>query len=133
MKKIKTDLRYYYRQVQLALPCSWREKRYILSKLENGVDQYRLENPNADIQQIMAHFGMPCEIASSYADSMNTASILVGIKYRRRVFQIVICTVVAIMLSWVIYIGLSIRHQALNFPGYIEVGITYIEEPTEVN
>lgn len=116
-------LRRYYRQVKGWLPCSRKQKNYIMSEIRASVDAYLSENPNADFRRIEAHFGKPQTIASAYVDDLDTGSLLRSLRIRKRVMTTVSCTALALLLIWASGVAAVIAIHANESPAYIEVEV----------
>ena len=76
MRKGNRTARRYLREAKSWLPCSGKQKRDILARIENVVNDYVDQNPDADYSEIMNRFGTPRQIAAAYVDDMDTEELL---------------------------------------------------------
>ena len=93
MMKNSKALKRYYRQIRSWLPVSIRQKKQIIRDLRSSIDAFLDAHPQADLQEIQAHFGTPSVIAAAYVDNTDTATLLRDLRVRRRIFAAVIAGV----------------------------------------
>lgn len=93
-------LRRYYRAIRSWLPCTRKLKKQIIGQLNIRVQDYLTQNPDADISQLQAEFGVPQTIAAAYVENSDTEEILRGLRVRRRVAAIIMAAVMIVLLSW---------------------------------
>lgn len=55
----KKELKHYYKEIKKNLICPYSTKKKILRELKENIDNYLLEFPNSDIEEIKEHFGTP--------------------------------------------------------------------------
>ena len=60
------ELKTYYKNIKQGLPCGFFEKIVLVKELKNNVKDYLIDNPNANIDDIMSTFGSFKEIEKSY-------------------------------------------------------------------
>lgn len=105
----------YIRTISDALSCSGKTKKRIVSQIRDSVDDYMLQNPDADFEMIQTHFGTPQEIAASYVDEQDASRLLKKMSIKKKVLVIVAGVMATILLMWV---GLvtweTYRSQALS-------------------
>lgn len=99
-KNNNAALRRYLRSVRDMLPCSGKQKRCILEKIQSNADSFLAEQPDADFSLLQTHFGTPEQIAASYVDDMDTPALLKAIHTRKRIFAVVTAAVLAILICW---------------------------------
>ena len=58
----ENELKGYCKQIKQVLAVSPKEKKIILQGLQNGIEEYLAQYPDATIDDIRAHFGVPSEI-----------------------------------------------------------------------
>lgn len=91
----------YIRSVSDALACSGKAKKRILSQIRDGVEDYLLQNPGANLGSIQAHFGTPREIAASYVNEQDPSVLLKKISIKKKVLVIVAGVMAAVLLMWI--------------------------------
>lgn len=69
---LQKQLRHYYRQVNLRLPCPRQERIRFLATLKCDVTVYMDEQPQCTMKDIEEHFGTATDIADAYAFAENT-------------------------------------------------------------
>lgn len=100
MTKYRKPIRKYLRQIWVLLPCSFKEKRAIISMLDKTLKEYVITNPTASYEAIKSHFGEPEEIVCSYFHHLDSASLTQKWRTRKSVSLIllVIATTLAVFL-----------------------------------
>ena len=119
---MKKQLNNYYREIRSYLPCSEKLKKSILSRLEETVNSYLDENPEADFTQLESHFGTPRQIADSYIGELSVTEISEKLQIRKRIL-ITICAVCAAILAiWLIVVGIAMINELGAANGHIIEG-----------
>lgn len=105
----------YIRSVSDTLSCSRKAKKQIVSRIRDGVEDYLLQNPDADFEMIQAHFGTPQEIAASYVDEQDASGLLKKISIKKKVLVVVASVMAAIFLMWIGFVAWeTYRSQAFS-------------------
>lgn len=121
-------LKHYYRTIRSFLPCSRKLKKRILGEIQNSVNGYLKDHPEANITEIEARFGEPKNIAAAYVDDMNTPELLHTLRVRRRIITAVVIGVIASLFMWASCLGYALVRYNTEYNGTIEVtGIETIE------
>lgn len=123
MKTNSRIARRYCCSVRSWLPCG-KMRRVIMKQIQETVNTFVLQNPDADFEAIQAQFGQPKDIAVSYVENMGTAEVLKGLHVRRRVLTIILATALALLVSWTICVTwatLELKNAA-DAP-YVEITI----------
>lgn len=108
----------YYRSISKCLPVDKKHKKQILEQIRHSVEDYRVENPAADIQGILEHFGTPQEITASYVENMTTPEILKKFCVRKTVL-LVVCAVAAVaLLMWGTGLAVTLINANKSIDGY---------------
>ena len=95
----------YIRSVSDVLSCSGKTKKRIVSQISDSVDDYLLQNPDADFEMIQTHFGTPQEIAASYVNEQDAAGLLKKMSIKKKVLVIVAGVMAAIFLIWIGFVA----------------------------
>ena len=90
----------YIRSVSDTLSCTGKAKNQIVSRIRDGVEDYLLQNPDADFEMIQTHFGTPQEIAASYVNEQDASVLVNKIRIKKKVVVIVAGAMTAILLLW---------------------------------
>ena len=107
-KPSEKELTDYYRKIEKALPCSAETKQKILFDLKSNIAEYFDEYPEAEMSDIINHFGTPDLFASEYVASLEDAELNKKVhksKWIKRGVIIAVAVVVlltAITTIWVI-------------------------------
>ena len=123
MDRNDSALKRYIRSISDALPCSVRAKTQIVSQIRESIDDYLQENPEADFAAVQAHFGTPQEIAASYVDDQDTATLLHKMSIKKKVLVIVAGVMAAIFLMWIGYITWSVTDSRNSTRGIIGMSV----------
>lgn len=119
--------RRYCRIVRGLLPCGTTEKKYIMERLESGIDSFLSDEPNADFNAIQQRFGTPEEVAASLIENNGTAEVLKAIRIRKKIVIAVIAALcAALVLFAAALIGEMIDYHDA-FHGYGESTISKVE------
>lgn len=110
---MKRELNRYYRAISRELPCAGKRKKQILADIQQSVEVYRRDNPEADFAEIQSHFGTPSQIVNSYIEEMGMAELISGLRIRRRALQVLISVGVAVVVIW-LAVALFAFVDALN-------------------
>lgn len=95
----------YIGSVSNALSCSGKTKKRIISQIRDGVEDYLLQNPDADFEMIQTHFGTPQEIAASYVNEQDVCKLLKKMSIKKKVLVIVGGVMATIFLMWIGFVA----------------------------
>lgn len=103
-KPSEKELTDYYRKIEKALPCSTETKKKILFDLKSNIAEYLDEYPEAEISDIINHFGAPDLFASGYVASLEDAELNKKVHKSKWIIIAVIAVILlsAITTIWVI-------------------------------
>lgn len=96
------ELTQYYRQIKRWLPCNRSLKKRLMANIHATTEEYLAHNPAADFTAVQAHFGTPQQIAVALVDEMDTAELLRSLLIRRRIVNIILTCVIAILAIWLV-------------------------------
>ena len=105
MKQNDRQLRKYYSDIRLWLPCPGKEKREILQQIKANVQDFLSTKPDVTMADVQQHFGTADVIASAYIDNMDRTALLKKLRIRRTIKRIVIAVAAAIILLWGCVVG----------------------------
>ena len=114
-------LKRYIRSISNALPCSGKVKKQIVSQIRESIDGYLLENPEADLATLQAHFGTPQEIAASYVNEQDPSALLHKMSIKKKVLVIVAGAVAFILLTWIGTVLWGIADARVMTEGRVEI------------
>lgn len=97
-KPSEKELTDYYRKIEKALPCSTETKKKILFDLKSNIAEYLDEYPEAEISDIINHFGAPDLFASGYVASLEDAKLNKKVHKSKWIKRGVIIAVIAVIL-----------------------------------
>lgn len=120
---LKKELSGYYRQVEDLLLCDRKSKIVFLTDLKNDIDEFVQQDPEADLDSIVSAFGSPAEIAESFLKNADIANI----KKKMNVKKILLFSLLAVVLVYVIFVVASFIDVHTEAHGYYEEGILQAE------
>lgn len=131
MKSRDAVLKRYYRTIRSYLPCSRKRKKHILDEIQNSVNGYLKDHPEANISEIEVRFGEPKNIAAAYVDDMDTPELLYALRARRRIITAVIAGVIAALFMWASCLCYTIVQYDSKYNGLIDVSDIEIIDSNE--
>lgn len=111
------ERRKYMNKVKSALVCSKSTKTGLLKIIENDMNAYLSEHPDATEQDLVGRFGTPDALAESYLDSLDISEVNTQLKKTRSIKKVVLatlCAVAGILLLLVIGIKCLVFFHDLN-------------------
>lgn len=116
MGNLDAALKRYYRSIRKDLPCSYKMKKRIIQQIQESVDQFLEQNPNADFAAVQLHFGEPQTIALSYIEDQDAPELLRKMRVKRKVIAIVAGTMALALALWmaVVVWGIVDAEQTTN-------------------
>ena len=97
-KPSEKELTDYYRKFEKALPCSAETKKKILFDLKSNIAEYFDEYPEAEMSDIINHFGTPDLFASEYVASLEDAELNKKVHKSKWIKRGVIIAVIAFIV-----------------------------------
>lgn len=131
MKSRDAALKRYYRTIRSYLPCSRKLKNRILDEIQNSVNGYLEDHPDANISEIETRFGEPKNIAAAYVDDMDTSELLHALRVRRRITTAVVAGVIAALLMWGSYLSYAYVQHTAQLNGSFDVDIEVVADVDE--
>lgn len=121
-------LRRYYRTIRSYLPCSYKLKNRILDEIQNSVNGYLEEHPDADFAEIEVRFGQPQNIAAAYVGDMDTVELLSALRMRRRIVTTAVAGVLTALVMWAACLGYAIVKYDNAYHGAMEIVIEEVSD-----
>ena len=118
MKQNDRQLKRYYSDIRLWLPCPGKGKREILRQIKANVQDFLLSNPAATMAEVEQRFGAADVIASAYIENMDRTVLLKKLRIRRTIKRIVLAVAAAIILLWGCVVGWAAYEEWKNTHGY---------------
>lgn len=119
MGNLDTALKRYYRSIRKDLPCSYKMKKRIMQQIQESVDQFLEQNPDADFDAVQLHFGEPQTIALSYIEDQDAPELLRKMRIRRKVIAIIAGTVALVLAIWLAAMVWAIADANQTTDGHI--------------
>ena len=113
----------YICSVSDTLSCSGKTKRRIVSQIRDSVEDYLLQNPDADFDMIQTHFGTPQEIAASYVNEQDASLLLKKMSIKKKVLVIVAGVMAVVLLIWIGYIGWAAHRAEKTIDRFVTVEV----------
>lgn len=120
-------MRYLYK-VRCCLPCPFRMKEKIMEQVKHNVENYLMENPSVNYQNLVDRFGEAQQIASAYLDEMESGSIVETIRIKRSIVKIIAGAVALALTIWLFYAVACFIYVADQSDGTIETYIEILED-----
>lgn len=124
MNTLDKNIKKYFWQVRSLLPCNLREKKRMLSDLQERIGDYLEANPDADFSAVEAHFGTPQQIATAFVDEMGTTELLLKLRVRKRVIRVTAAFMAAIMLGIFTFYAVALIDFYNKTNGYLIIDQT---------
>lgn len=86
----KLYAQWYLLQIRSLLPRTWKQKKMVLSRVEQCVRDYVTEYPNIKYRGIVRRFGTPRQIAVSCVEEMGTDEVLHAMDVKKTLVRIVL-------------------------------------------
>lgn len=125
MNRNDRELRKYYREVSGCLAGTGSEKGLLVAQIKERVGMFLQEQPEADIDAVIRHFGTPQQIAQSYLEQMDAPELLGKLRIRKRIVVTVTAAVFIALALWAVAVGIALIDAHADVNNYYE---TFIEE-----
>ena len=104
-QKMKKKIKHYLHEIATALPAGYPNKKLLLRTLQQNIDDFLEEYPNADWEDVIEHFGASCDTAQSYIEEFSDTELVASYKthHRHLFLTTVICCSALIALIISIY------------------------------
>ena len=116
-------MRRYLREIRNGLPCSRELKRKIIDEISSSVSRYLTKNPGGNYDEIVAKFGTPEQIASSYVNEMDSSELVHKLLIRKKIVRMVFAVAIVVVILWVGVVSISLLNEIKNADGYYDVSI----------
>ena len=83
------ELRKYFRQVMNRIPGCGKWRKQFSRQLNQRISDFLEEQPDADMEQIVRHFGTPQQIAEAYVQEMDAGTVLQKLHVGNRIVRMV--------------------------------------------
>lgn len=115
--------KYYYRDIRRLLKCPRQTRQRLMGDLQNSIENYLEDYPDATQDQLISHFGSPDEIARDYLASLDQEELQKQISRNSTVRRnlLIILIVVALITGSVYFL---LHNWRTNVSYYYDVGIT---------
>lgn len=113
------ELKEYYARIANSVVCSRKQKNAFLKELKSNIEEFRLSNPQASVDDIKEFFGSPEQIAESFMEN----SDCIKLKKKLSVKKLVIIAVILALLIYAAFIVISLIDVHNEAHGYFSQGI----------
>lgn len=127
MGNLDAALKRYYRSISKELPCSCKAKKKIMQQIQDSVNQFFEQNPDADFKAVQTHFGEPQTIALSYIEDENAPKLLRRLHIKRRLIAIIAGTMALFLAIWMAVAVWDMIDTNDRNNGHIDDGIIVVE------
>lgn len=124
-------VKWYLWRIGRELPGNRKRRKAILSRVENSVQDYVIENPYVNYKLLQRRFGTPRQIAESYIQEMDSSEVLLEMRSREKMLKAVLTALSLFVLIWFGFCAAAYYQHtvAVNGSGVIEIEII---EQTEI-
>ena len=104
-QKMKKKIKHYLHEIATALPAGYPNKKLLLRTLQQNIDDFLEEYPNADWEAVTEHFGSSDDLARSYMEQLSDAELAASYKtsHHHLFVTTVVCSIALIALITGIY------------------------------
>lgn len=102
MGNLDAALKRYYRSIRKDLPCSYKMKKRVMQQIQESVDLFLEQNPDADFEAVQSHFGEPQTIALSYIEDQDAPELLRKMRIKKKLIAIVAGVMALILTIWLV-------------------------------
>ena len=113
---LKKQLNEYFSNIESLLLCDRKSKKAFLTDLKNDVDEFILQEQNADFSCVLSAFGTPQEIAESFLKNTD----IVQIKKRMNIRKLILFSLLAIVLVYLCFVIASFIDVHTESHGFYE-------------
>lgn len=115
-KSLKSDINEYLHQIKKLLICPQTKKKNYLNELEMNIDEYLIENPESDINDIQEHFGTPADISDGFLSALNESELNNKIKKTKfiRLSVVIVGLFIVSIFAVVCYFEIFYNQKASN-------------------
>ena len=111
----------YYRAIGRELPCTGKRKKQILADIQQSVELYYRDHPDADFAQIESHFGSASQIVSAYVEEMDAKELIAGLRTRKTVLKVLVAVGVTVVAIWLMVALLAFVDALITNRGYFVI------------
>ena len=116
---MEKELKAYYKQIRQLLPGNVCNRRRIIADIKSGIEEYRLQNPDADMERIKAHFGRAEDLAAAYVEQQSPRKLLKALNIRKTALAIVAGVMALMLLIYAAVIVYEVVDSEINKHGYM--------------
>ena len=104
-QKMKKKIKHYLHEISASLPAGYPNKKRLLRTLQQNIDDFLEEYPNADWEAVTEHFGSSDDLAKSYMEQLSDAELAASYKtsHHHLFVTTVVCSIALIALITGIY------------------------------
>lgn len=125
--KANRYVRKYHRMVKCAIPRDYPHRTRIVGNMQDLVETYIAEHPDAGYEELQEQFGSPEELAASLVDNLTSEEVLR--LFKRRKWWGIAVVVTAIVAAFLITVGLINIAERSRVVEITEVLTIYEDEP----
>lgn len=100
----------YLQQVKAHIPYQTKCSKHVLQNLTLGIEEYALENPDFNLEQLIENFGSPEDITSTLLEDVDSEHIVRSIRSKRKLF----CTIVVLLILFAFCMRYFSRTDAID-------------------
>lgn len=86
----------YIKQLNLSFPYKGKQEKIFLKRLQQNIEEYLDDFPNASFEDLVAQFGNPREISVNYYYELDNCNLIKKIKFKKHILYV---SIVIIMMT----------------------------------
>lgn len=90
---MEKEINRYLKEIELIIPLNTKEKKEFISLLRNRI----LTSEIINYDELLEHFGKPCEVAASFIENMDTDILIQKLKKKKYVRRLIIIIIICII------------------------------------
>ena len=120
-------VRQYFGEIKRNIPCTGKRKRDILRNIDERVEEYLKEYPDARYADLTARFGTPDQIVFSCLEEMDAGELLQRLKIKRKIVGITAAAALAVVVLWTAVVSIMYVENKNYREGYF---VEYVSNVT---
>ena len=87
----------YIKKIKTLFPIMGKSERNFIKPLKTNVDDFLVDNPNSNLEDLYKEFGKPEDVVNSYYLSTDTNNIIKRIKVSKYIKTLVIALIICLL------------------------------------
>lgn len=114
--RAKRAAKRYLREVRRNLPCSFKTKYELLSRIRDSLKEFTEERPHASYEDITERFGAPTDVADAYFADLPADQLRKALQIASFVRRVLIAICVLAVLMYGVTLGTILYENHIDGP-----------------